>query len=95
MWTQVEELLQRKRAKEASERELQDFVQLLISAKAMASHCKPPTCSWSTDEKRKYRIESLEAYAIDACKSDDQKRMAGMVFCMNYLYGHYLLDGIG
>ncbi|RWR95417.1 ribonuclease II, chloroplastic/mitochondrial isoform X1 [Cinnamomum micranthum f. kanehirae] len=76
---QVEELLQRKRAKEDSERELQDFVQLLMSAKAMSSHCKPPKSSWTKDEKIKYRIESLVAYAIDACKSDDQKRTAGMI----------------
>lgn len=93
--TQVEELLQRKRTKEASEKELRDFVQLLMSAKAMPPRCKPLKCSWTTDEKIKYRIESLEAYAIDACKNDDQKRTAGMVFCINYLSSHYLLlDGI-
>ncbi|XP_043687973.1 ribonuclease II, chloroplastic/mitochondrial isoform X2 [Telopea speciosissima] len=76
---QVEELLSRKHAKEAAEKELQEFVQLLISAKAMPSHSKPPKKSWMVEENICQRIESLEAYAIDACKTDDQKKMAGVI----------------
>ncbi|KAJ4834299.1 ribonucleotide-diphosphate reductase subunit rnr1 [Turnera subulata] len=73
---QVEELMRRKRAKEAAEKELQEFVQLLRSAKAMPSHSKPAKSSWLVEEKIQHRIESLEAYAIDMCNSDDQKRTA-------------------
>ncbi|XP_058109625.1 ribonuclease II, chloroplastic/mitochondrial isoform X2 [Magnolia sinica] len=76
---QVEELLRRKHAKEASEKELEEFVQLLKSAKSVPPHLKPPKCSWTTEEKIKNRVESLEAYAIDACKNDDQKKTAGMI----------------
>ncbi|XP_050211898.1 ribonuclease II, chloroplastic/mitochondrial [Mercurialis annua] len=77
--TQVEELMRRKLAKEAAEEELQGFVQKLKSAKAVASHAKPSKSSWMVDEKIRLKIESLEAYAIDACKSDEQKRTAGMI----------------
>ncbi|KAE8099382.1 hypothetical protein FH972_017367 [Carpinus fangiana] len=76
---QVEELLRRKLAKEASEKELQEFVQLLKSAKAMPSEAKPPKSSWMVEEKIRHKIESLESYAIDACKDDDQKKTAGMI----------------
>ncbi|KAF9679925.1 hypothetical protein SADUNF_Sadunf06G0066400 [Salix dunnii] len=76
---QVEELMRRKLAKEAAEKELQEFVQLLTSAKAMPSNAKPPKTSWVVEEKIRCKIESLEAYAIDACKSNDQKRIAGMI----------------
>ncbi|KAH8506140.1 hypothetical protein H0E87_013102 [Populus deltoides] len=76
---QVEELMRRKLAKEAAEKELQEFVQLLKSAKAMPSNAKPPKTSWVVEEKIRCKIESLEAYAIDACKSNDQKRIAGMI----------------
>ncbi|RVW87400.1 Ribonuclease II, chloroplastic/mitochondrial [Vitis vinifera] len=76
---QVEELLRRKLAKEAAERELQEFVQLLKSAKLMPSHAKPPKSSWKAEEKIQHKIESLEAYAIDACTNDDQKKTAGMI----------------
>ncbi|XP_077239005.1 ribonuclease II/R family protein [Tasmannia lanceolata] len=76
---QVDELLRRKRTKEASEKELEEFVKLLMSAKAMPPHSKPPKCSWTTEEKVRHRIEALDAYAIDACKNDDQKKTAGMI----------------
>uniref|UniRef100_A0A1D1ZIP0 Putative ribonuclease sll1290 n=1 Tax=Anthurium amnicola TaxID=1678845 RepID=A0A1D1ZIP0_9ARAE len=76
---QVEELIQRKHAKEASEKELEDFVRLLMSAKASAANAKPPKYSWTMDEKILCKVQSLEAYAIDACKSDDQKKTAGRI----------------
>ena len=76
---QVEELIRRKLAKEASEKELQEFVELLASAKSMASQDKPPKSSWMDDEKIWRRIESLEAYALDSCKNDEQRKTAGMV----------------
>lgn len=77
---QVEELLRRKLAKEVAEKEFQEFVQLLKSAKSMPSHAKPPKSSWEVEEKIRHRIKSLEAYAIDMCENDDQKKTAGMVF---------------
>ncbi|XVF08103.1 hypothetical protein REPUB_Repub06bG0197100 [Reevesia pubescens] len=76
---QVEELLRKKLAKEAAQKELQDFVQLLVSAKAKPAHAKPPKSSWMVDEKTQYKIESLEAYAIDTCRSDEQRKTAGMI----------------
>lgn len=78
----MEELLRKKLAKEAAEKELQDFVQLLVSAKAKPVDAKPAKSSWMVDEKIRYKIESLEAYAIDDCKSDEQKKAAGMVVCL-------------
>ncbi|KAF5737173.1 ribonuclease II chloroplastic/mitochondrial [Tripterygium wilfordii] len=76
---QVEELLRRKLVKDAAEKELQEFIQLLTSAKAMPLRAKPPKSSWMTEDKVRCRIESLEAYAIDACKNDEQKKTAGMI----------------
>lgn len=76
---QVEELQRRKLMKEAAEKELQEFIQLLKSAKAMSRDGKPPKSSWMADEKIRHKIESLESYAIDACKNDDQKRTAGLI----------------
>ncbi|KAK4270333.1 hypothetical protein QN277_023379 [Acacia crassicarpa] len=76
---QVEELLRRKIAREAAEKELQDFVELLYSAKSMPLHNKPPKDSWMGEEKIWSRIESLEAYAIDACKTDEQRKTAGTI----------------
>ncbi|XP_027337797.1 ribonuclease II, chloroplastic/mitochondrial isoform X1 [Abrus precatorius] len=76
---QVEELIRRKLAKEAAVKELQEFIELLTSAKSKSSQDKPPKSSWMVDEKNWGRIESLEAYAIDACKNDEQKKTAGMV----------------
>ncbi|XP_028066221.1 ribonuclease II, chloroplastic/mitochondrial-like isoform X2 [Camellia sinensis] len=76
---QVEELLRRKLAKEVAEKEFQEFVQLLKSAKSMPSHAKPPKSSWEVKEKIRQRIKSLEAYAIDMCENDDQKKTAGMI----------------
>ncbi|KAK7390540.1 hypothetical protein VNO78_25848 [Psophocarpus tetragonolobus] len=76
---QVEELICRKLAKEAAEKELQEFIQLLASAKSKTSQDKPPKSSWMNDEKFSIRIESLEAYAIDACKHDEQRKTAGKI----------------
>ncbi|KAK9126966.1 hypothetical protein Scep_015812 [Stephania cephalantha] len=76
---QVEELIRSKNAKEAAERELQEFVQLLESAKAMPLNSKPSKQSWTVEEKTRRRIEALESYAIDAYKSDEQKRTAGVI----------------
>ncbi|XP_072997966.1 ribonuclease II, chloroplastic/mitochondrial isoform X1 [Typha latifolia] len=76
---QVEELLHRKLVKEANEKELEEFVQLLISAKAMPPHSKPSKSSWIVEEKVRQKIESLEAYGIDACKNDDQRKTAGNI----------------
>lgn len=45
----------------------------------MPPHSKPKNSSWRTDEKIRNRIESLEAYAIDDCRTDDQKKTAAMV----------------
>lgn len=45
----------------------------------MPSKAKPPKSSWLAEEKTRHKIESLESYAIDACKNDDQKKTAGMV----------------
>ncbi|KDP35636.1 hypothetical protein JCGZ_09074 [Jatropha curcas] len=77
--TQVEELMRRKLAKEASEKDLQEFVKLLTSARTMPSNAKPSKSSWMVEEKIQRKIESLEAYAIDACKNDDQRKTAGMI----------------
>ncbi|XP_017192070.2 ribonuclease II, chloroplastic/mitochondrial isoform X2 [Malus domestica] len=76
---EVEELLRRKLAKEAAEKELQEFKQLLKSAKAMPLNAKPPKSSWLAEEKIRHKIESLEAYAIDACTNDDQRKTAGTI----------------
>ncbi|XP_041023892.1 ribonuclease II, chloroplastic/mitochondrial isoform X2 [Juglans microcarpa x Juglans regia] len=76
---QVEELLQRKLAREAAEKELQEIVQLLKAAKAMPLEAKPPKSSWIVEDKIRHIIESLESYAIDACKNDEQKKTAGMI----------------
>ncbi|KAL5223123.1 hypothetical protein ABZP36_027836 [Zizania latifolia] len=75
---QVEELLRRKLAKEAAEKEMEEFVQLLKSAKAMPLDSKPSKDSWLMEEKVKQKIESLQAYAVDAC-DDEQRRMAGNI----------------
>lgn len=53
-----------------------------MSAKAMPAHSKPLKSSWMVEEKVRPKIESLEAYAIDECKDDDQKKTAGMVTCL-------------
>ncbi|XP_058764089.1 ribonuclease II, chloroplastic/mitochondrial-like [Vicia villosa] len=76
---QVEELIRRKVAKEAAEKEYQEFIKLLGSAKSMPLQDKPSKSSWKDDEKIWSRIESLEAYAIDDCESDEQRKTAGMI----------------
>ncbi|XP_068643326.1 ribonuclease II, chloroplastic/mitochondrial [Aristolochia californica] len=76
---QVEELLQRKHAKEAAEREIEEFVQLLKSAKVVPLHSKPPKTSWKVDERIQHFIEALEAYALDMCKDNEQKKVAEVI----------------
>lgn len=66
-------------AKEAADKEFDEFLELLKSAKAMPPRGKPSKCSWKVDERIWHRIESLEAFAIDACKDDGQRNIAGMV----------------
>lgn len=95
----VDQLLQKKLAKEAEEKEIEEFVQLLKSIKEMPPHAKPPNTMWKTEEKNWQKIKSLEAFAIDACKNDDQKRMTGMVRCFIsrsvYFVNYYIcLQGI-
>ncbi|XP_052173347.1 ribonuclease II, chloroplastic/mitochondrial isoform X3 [Diospyros lotus] len=77
--SQVEELLRRKLAKETAEREFEEFVQLLKSAKSMPPHAKPSKSSWEVEENIRNRIKSLENYAIDACENGEQKKTAGMI----------------
>ncbi|KAK3165932.1 hypothetical protein QOZ80_1AG0039490 [Eleusine coracana subsp. coracana] len=75
---QVEELLQRKLAKEAAEKELKEFVLLLKSAKALPTESKPPKSSWLIEDNVRQKIEALQAYAVDAC-DDEQRRLAGNI----------------
>ncbi|KAH0861738.1 hypothetical protein HID58_089999, partial [Brassica napus] len=76
---QVEELLRRQRVKEAEEREFEEFIQLLKSAKNAPSHTKPPKSSWLANDKVRENIDSLKAYAIDAWASIDQRKVAGVI----------------
>nr|XP_043621550.1 ribonuclease II, chloroplastic/mitochondrial [Erigeron canadensis] len=76
---QVEEMKRKLLAKEAAEKEFQEFLQLLKSAKSMPPRDKPCKGSWQADEKNWHKIESLEAFAIDACKDDGQKNTAGAI----------------
>ncbi|OEL26014.1 Ribonuclease II, chloroplastic/mitochondrial [Dichanthelium oligosanthes] len=77
-FVKVEELLRRKLAKEEAEKELEEFVHLLKSAKALSMESKPPKSSWLVDEKVRQKIEALQAYAVDAC-DDEQRRLAGNI----------------
>ena len=45
----------------------------------MGMWLKPPKSSWKIEEKIQHKIESLEAYAIDVCTNDAQKKTAGMI----------------
>lgn len=65
--------------KEAAEKEVREFVQLLKSAKAMPIDAKPPKTCWLIDEKIRFKIEALESYAIDDCKNEEQQKTAGLV----------------
>ncbi|KAJ9548088.1 hypothetical protein OSB04_020631 [Centaurea solstitialis] len=76
---QVEELKRRMLAKEAADKEFHEFLDLLKSAKKMPPRGKPSKCSWKVEEKIWHRIESLEAFAIDACKDDGQTNIAGAI----------------
>lgn len=76
---QVEELMRKKHAKEAAERELEEFVNLLRSARGMPLHAKPPKSVWISEEKNLKKIECLQAYAIDDYRNDEDKKTAGMI----------------
>ncbi|XP_048127425.1 ribonuclease II, chloroplastic/mitochondrial isoform X2 [Rhodamnia argentea] len=76
---QVEEQMRRKLAREAAEKEIEEFVQLLTSAKSMPFPAKPRKSTWLAEEKIRKKIESLECYAIDACKNDEQRKLAGVI----------------
>lgn len=73
------ELSRRKLAKQSSEKELEEFVCLLMSAKAMPPHSKPSISSWMVEDKVKRKIQCLEAYALDMLESDEQRKTAGNV----------------
>ncbi|KNA06496.1 hypothetical protein SOVF_180210 [Spinacia oleracea] len=73
---QVEELLGRKLAKETAEKELQEFIQLLYSAKARPLDAKLPRSSWISEDRIRDRIDALAAYAVDTFCSESQKRTA-------------------
>lgn len=77
--------MRRKHAKEAAERELEEFVNLLRSARDTPLHAKPPKSMWSSEEKNQIKIEILQAYAIDDCRNEDEKKTAGMV---NFFFSH-------
>ena len=74
--------MRRKLVKEAAERELEEFVNLLRSARDALFHEKPPKSMWSSEEKNQTKIEILQAYAIDDCRNEDEKKTAGMVNCL-------------
>lgn len=77
----VEELLGRKLAKETAEKELQEFIQLLYSAKARPLDAKLPRSSWISEDRIRDRIDALAAYAVDTFCSESQKRTAQTVIC--------------
>lgn len=76
---QVQEILQKKLAEEAAEKEFQNFICMLKSAKEMPSHAKPSKSSWRSCEKIWNRIESLHAFGIDSFVTDSQKKTAGLI----------------
>jgi exoribonuclease II len=75
----VEELMKRKAIEEVSKKELEDFVQNMISVKALPHGSKPAKSSWLVEAKVRERIESLVAFATDNCKSEDQRKIAKSV----------------
>lgn len=60
-------------------------MKLLISAKTLPPGSKPSKSSWLKEEKFRQWIKSLEAYAIDACKDNDQSKIAGNVSSVYFL----------
>ncbi|XP_021759239.1 ribonuclease II, chloroplastic/mitochondrial-like isoform X1 [Chenopodium quinoa] len=76
---QVEELMRRKLAKETAEKEFQEFIDLLYSAKARSMDAKLPRSSWKSEDRICDRIEALAAYAVESFCSDTQKRTAGTI----------------
>ena len=56
-------------------KELEEFVHLLKSAKALPMESKPPKTSWLVQEKVREKIEALQAYAVDAC-ADEQRKIS-------------------
>lgn len=83
----MEELIRKQLVKEAEECEFQEFIHLLKSAKKAPSHAKPPKSSWLADDKVRDKFGSLEAYAIDAWASIDQRKLAGMVSQLHFFFG--------
>ncbi|XP_057534015.1 ribonuclease II, chloroplastic/mitochondrial-like isoform X2 [Amaranthus tricolor] len=73
---QVEELHRRKLIKQAAEKKLQEFLQLLHQAKSRPIDAKPPRSSWILEERIHDLIEALVAYAVAEVCSDSQKRTA-------------------
>ncbi|XP_048493412.1 ribonuclease II, chloroplastic/mitochondrial isoform X5 [Beta vulgaris subsp. vulgaris] len=76
---QVEELLRRRLAKETAEKELQEFIQLLSSAKARPMDAKLSRSSWILEERIRDCVEALAAYAVDTCCTEIQKRTVGTI----------------
>ncbi|PKA51958.1 Ribonuclease II, chloroplastic/mitochondrial [Apostasia shenzhenica] len=75
---QVEELTHRRHLKEAYEKELEEFTQLVMSAKTMVPCFKPSKNTWLKEEKYRQWFLSLEAYATDRCQNDE-KTIAGNI----------------
>lgn len=50
----------------------------------MPLRAKPPKSKWISEEKYQKKILSLQAYAIDDCRNEDEKKIAGMVICRPY-----------
>lgn len=87
--------MRRKLAKEAAEKELEEFVNLLRSARKLPPHEKPPKSMWTSEEKNQKKIECLQAYAIDDCRNEDDKKTAGMVrsfIFASYFFGATTLE---
>eukprot|EP00252_Welwitschia_mirabilis_P004250 TRINITY_DN1452_c0_g1_i1.p1 TRINITY_DN1452_c0_g1~~TRINITY_DN1452_c0_g1_i1.p1 ORF type:complete len:802 (+),score=154.55 TRINITY_DN1452_c0_g1_i1:173-2578(+) len=76
--SQVEVLKQRKQKKEMDQHELEDFLSVLKSARNRPLHAKPHKCTWQSDEKTRFRIESLVAFALDDM-SDGKRRTAAEI----------------
>lgn len=89
--------MRRKQAKEAAEKELEQFINLLRSARDLPPHAKPPKSMWTSEEKNQKKIECLQAYAIDDCRNEDDKKTAGMVNCFifaSYFFGATILENL-
>lgn len=78
--------MKRKTIEEVSKKELEDFVQTLISAKALPHGSKPAKSSWLVEANVRERIESLVAFATDNCKSEEQRKLAKSVIFLFVLF---------